>query len=106
MLFRAWTDDTSMTLCLAQSLVANNGKFVSQAAIRNYIDWYKHGYLSATDICFDIGAGTRIALSSWKDFFDSQKNMQRDDPHGHEGGQEAIDKSLKRDVCMPPKYSS
>jgi ADP-ribosylglycohydrolase len=93
-----WTDDTSMTLCLAQSLIASNGNFIPQAAIRNYIKWYENGYLSAIDECFDIGSGTRQALMIWKHYFDRSPDIREDDPSGHEGGQPQIDKALKREM--------
>jgi ADP-ribosyl-[dinitrogen reductase] hydrolase len=87
-----------MTLCLAQSLIASKGNFIPQAAIRNYIKWYENGYLSATDECFDIGAGTRQALTIWKRYFERSPHIREDDPNGHEGGQPEIDKALKREV--------
>ncbi|KAL4919077.1 ADP-ribosylation/Crystallin J1 [Aspergillus aurantiobrunneus] len=92
-----WTDDTSMTLCLAKALIDSKGTFVAQAAIRNYIKWHDAGYLSATDDCFDVGAGTTKALTIWQRYFDRSPDIQRDDPAGHEGGQPAIDKALKRE---------
>ena len=39
-----FTDDTSMTLCIAQSLVDKG--FDIQDQICKYIDWYEHGYMS------------------------------------------------------------
>jgi ADP-ribosylglycohydrolase len=87
-----------MTLCLAQSLIASNGNFIPQAAIRNYIKWYENGYLSAIDECFDIGSGTRQALMIWKHYFDRSPDIREDDPSGHEGGQPQIDKALKREM--------
>ncbi|KAL2835401.1 ADP-ribosylation/Crystallin J1 [Aspergillus pseudoustus] len=90
-----WTDDTSMTLCLAQALIEHKGNFIPQAAIRNYIDWMDKGYLSATNECFDIGAGTTKALMIWQSYFDRSQGLQKDDPEGHEGGQRGINKALK-----------
>ncbi|BCS23220.1 ADP-ribosylglycohydrolase family protein [Aspergillus puulaauensis] len=92
-----WTDDTSMTLCLAKSLIDSKGQFVAQAAIRNYIEWHENGYLSATDNCFDVGIGTTRALKIWKTYFEQSPGVKKDDPVGHEGGQPAIDKALKRE---------
>ena len=60
-----WTDDTSMTLCLAQSLVEKEGKFVIRDQIRKYKEWKGRGYMSATGKCFDIGNATRQALGIW-----------------------------------------
>lgn len=56
-----WTDDTSMALCLAESLV-RNGRFDPADQMRRYINWYKVGYMSSTGNCFDIGGATRSAL--------------------------------------------
>ncbi|KAK2732654.1 hypothetical protein FQN55_004035 [Onygenales sp. PD_40] len=93
-----WTDDTSMTLCLAKSLIDHKGTFVPQAALRNYINWYQHGYLSATGDCFDIGATTTKALWIWSDYFDSATHLDKNDPEGHKPGQPAINKDLMREV--------
>ncbi|KAL4945290.1 hypothetical protein BDV06DRAFT_39322 [Aspergillus oleicola] len=92
-----WTDDTSMTLCLAKALIDSQGTFVAQAAIRNYVNWHNNGYLSATGHCFDIGFCTAQALRIWQRYFDQRPGIQEDDPAGHEGGQSAIDQALKRE---------
>jgi ADP-ribosyl-[dinitrogen reductase] hydrolase len=57
----AWTDDTSMALCLASSL-ADLGRFDAADQMRRYCDWFQHGYLSSTGRCFDIGTTTRRSL--------------------------------------------
>ena len=38
-----WTDDTSMALCLATSLVECQG-FEAGDQMERYWDWYRHGY--------------------------------------------------------------
>src|ERR1700722_6464188 len=73
-----WTDDTSMTLCLARSLATymprNNistgkeaipGGFDEAHQLDMYHSWRRVGYLSAIGKCFDIGNTTRSALSIW-----------------------------------------
>jgi ADP-ribosylglycohydrolase len=50
-----WTDDTSMTLCLAQSLVDTNGETNVLDQVKKYVKWWDEGYMSATGTCFDIG---------------------------------------------------
>ena len=60
-----WTDDTSMALCLADSLCSLPGSFSEEDQARRYIRWFQDGYLSATDYCFDIGSATRTALEIW-----------------------------------------
>lgn len=56
-----WTDDTSMALCLAESLVECGG-FDATDQMRRYVRWYRKGHLSSTGSCFDIGNTTRAAL--------------------------------------------
>jgi len=56
-----WTDDTSMALCLAESLIANRGMNLSDQLDR-YIRWWREGENSVTGHCFDIGITVSSAL--------------------------------------------
>lgn len=56
-----WTDDTSMALCLAESLLSKDG-FDAADQMARYLDWWHRGYLSSTGTCFDIGMTVRSAL--------------------------------------------
>ena len=56
-----WTDDTSMALCLAESLIAKGG-FDPRDQLERYTRWYRDGHLSSTGTCFDIGNATATAL--------------------------------------------
>ncbi|MGC1507353.1 ADP-ribosylglycohydrolase family protein [Ketobacter sp.] len=56
-----WTDDTSMALCLAHSLLHCNG-FDPEDQMNRYCNWYRVGYMSCTGECFDIGSTVRSAL--------------------------------------------
>ncbi|MBX0332973.1 ADP-ribosylglycohydrolase family protein [Pontibacter sp. HSC-14F20] len=56
-----WTDDTSMALCLADSLLHCKG-FDPKDQMERYVRWYRDGYRSSTGHCFDIGNATRTAL--------------------------------------------
>jgi ADP-ribosylglycohydrolase len=56
-----WTDDTSMALCLAESLIEQQG-FNPVHQLQKYVRWYREGYLSSTGRCFDIGNTTLDAL--------------------------------------------
>jgi ADP-ribosyl-[dinitrogen reductase] hydrolase len=49
-----WTDDTSMALCLAVSLLEKQG-FDPQDQAERYCRWRDEGYLSSNGRCFDIG---------------------------------------------------
>ncbi len=60
-----WTDDTSMALCLAESLVESGG-FDPADQMRRYLRWYRDGHLSVTGRCFDIGSTTRAALERFE----------------------------------------
>jgi ADP-ribosyl-[dinitrogen reductase] hydrolase len=56
-----WTDDTSMMLCLAASLVTCQ-RFDAMDQMERYCRWMDEGYFSSTGICFDIGNTTRYSL--------------------------------------------
>ncbi|MCK5863400.1 MAG: ADP-ribosylglycohydrolase family protein [Candidatus Hydrogenedentes bacterium] len=60
-----WTDDTSMALCLATSLIECN-KFDAQDQMERYSRWAETGYLSSTGDCFDIGGTISSALQKFK----------------------------------------
>lgn len=62
-----WTDDTSMALCLAESLVTKNG-FDAVHQLETYCRWWRTGHLSVKGRCFDIGNATRAALERFERF--------------------------------------
>lgn len=59
-----WTDDTSMALCLADSLIENDFDLKDQ--LDRYAAWNKNGYNSCTGTCFDIGSITYQAVSAYQ----------------------------------------
>jgi ADP-ribosyl-[dinitrogen reductase] hydrolase len=59
-----WTDDTSMALCLADSLLECGFDLKDQ--IERYCRWHEWGYRSSTGRCFDIGNATRAALQRYR----------------------------------------
>ena len=59
-----FTDDTSMALCLAASLIEKD--FDLQEQISRYVRWANVGYMSSTGRCFDIGVATRGALQRFQ----------------------------------------
>lgn len=59
-----WTDDTSMALCLAESLITCR-KFNAHDQMERYIRWWKEGYLSSNGRCFDIGTTVSQALRQY-----------------------------------------
>jgi ADP-ribosylglycohydrolase len=63
----AWSDDTAMALCLAESLLEREG-FDARDQVARYRRWQQHGHLSATGHALGITAGTARALgrSQWR----------------------------------------
>lgn len=59
-----WTDDTSMALCLAASLVHCRG-FDAVDQMNRYCNWRSVGYMSSNGRCFDIGITVSNALSRY-----------------------------------------
>lgn len=56
-----WTDDTSMALCLASSLLEQQG-FDAHDQMTRFCRWYRQGYWSSNGRCFDIGNTVSQAL--------------------------------------------
>lgn len=69
-----WTDDTSLALCLAESLVEGRG-FDLRDQLDRYVAWYRSGHLSATGHCFDIGTTTRAALHAYERTGDPESGL-------------------------------
>jgi ADP-ribosylglycohydrolase len=60
-----WTDDTSMTLCLADTY-ASQGKFDFATFADAMVRGYRQGENRVNGRCFDIGNVTRAALEGWE----------------------------------------
>ena len=60
-----WTDDTSMALCLAESLVERQ-RFDPLDQLERYVRWWREGYFSSTGYCFDIGGTVSRALARFE----------------------------------------
>lgn len=63
----AWSDDTAMALCLADSLLERDG-FDARDQVERYSHWQREGYLSATGQCLGITASTAraLAVAQWR----------------------------------------
>lgn len=59
-----WTDDTSMALCLGDSLIARAG-WSAEDCMNRFVNWRDYGYNSCTGTCFDIGITTSLALDRY-----------------------------------------
>jgi ADP-ribosylglycohydrolase len=60
-----WTDDTSMMLCLAESLL-ECGAFDPIDQLRLYVKWKRTGHNSSNGQCFDIGGTVMKALARFE----------------------------------------
>jgi ADP-ribosylglycohydrolase len=92
-----WTDDTSMALCLAESLIERR-EFDAEDQMRRYLRWREEGYLSSKGYCFDIGPTTSAALTRFQ---------QTGDPYsGSTDRYKAGNGSLMRLAPVPVFYAS
>ena len=64
-----WTDDTSMMLCLAESLLAH-GAFDPADQLSRYVRWKRTGHNSSNGRCFDIGGTVMKALARFERYSD------------------------------------
>jgi ADP-ribosyl-[dinitrogen reductase] hydrolase len=78
-----WTDDTSIALCLAESLLERGG-FDPVDQLQRYVRWFRHGHHSSTGRCFDIGNTVRDALTRFEDTGDPWSGST--DPHAAGNG--------------------
>ena len=92
-----WTDDTSMALCLAESLVTCQG-FDAADQMRRYVRWYREGYWSSTGTLFDIGSTVSAALRR----FERDGNPFAGETHARAGG----NGSLMRLVPIPLAFAN
>jgi len=60
-----WTDDTSMALCLAESLIECKA-LDPVDHLERYCRWWHEGHLSSTGTCFDIGNTVSSALARFE----------------------------------------
>jgi len=77
-----WTDDTSMALCLAQSLIDKNG-FDARDQMNKYLSWKQDGYFSTRSRCFDIGNTVARALSLYRHSKEPYSGITGDENSGN-----------------------
>ncbi len=76
-----WTDDTSMALCLATSLLEKGFDPLDQMC--RYENWMKHGDMSSNGYCFDIGNTTRFAIHEFGKTRDPYSGTTHEDGSGN-----------------------
>lgn len=72
-----WTDDTSMALCLAASLIESSG-FNARDQMSRYYKWWCSGYMSSNGSCFDIGLTVQSALKIFENTGDPFSGLTGD----------------------------
>lgn len=77
-----WTDDTSMALCLAESLISCSG-FDAADQMGRYVRWYREGHMSCTGSCFDIGNATRASLERYEETGEANSGSAAADSAGN-----------------------
>ncbi len=82
----AWTDDTSMALCLADSLLEKNG-YDSYDIMEKFRNWVVYGYRSFDNKpAFDVGTQTANAIG----LFQRDPIIHKDSPKTESAGNGAI----------------
>lgn len=76
-----WTDDTSMAICLAHSLLRKE-YFSPQDQMEIYSEWWRKGIFSVNGKCFDIGNTVLRALEK----FELSKQANVGDPSPNSAG--------------------
>ena len=83
-----WTDDTSMALAMATSLIEKKS-FDADDIMTKFCEWYQQGKFCTRDKCFDIGNTVYNALSSYSDsikqnqFLQPYRGMTSEDTSGN-----------------------
>jgi ADP-ribosyl-[dinitrogen reductase] hydrolase len=72
-----WTDDTSMALCLAESLVTKQ-RFDAKDQMERYVRWFREGYWSSNGKCFDIGDTVSYSIRRFENTQDPYTNRVHD----------------------------
>ncbi|KAI9823829.1 MAG: hypothetical protein M1819_001130 [Sarea resinae] len=100
----AWSDDTSMALCLAASLVENRGDMNVADQVRKYLRWFqgkgRTAYMLSVDErgSFDVGRSTRGSLGTWKRYLSTE--AEADDEAVVRSCQLRIDGRFNRVTCQ------
>ncbi len=91
-----WTDDTSMALCLAESLI-ECGEFDPIDQLSRYVRWKRTGHHSSTGRCFDVGGTVRAALAR----FERHSKPWSGSADEHTAGNGSIMRLAPRSTRMP-----
>jgi len=96
-----WTDDMSMALCLADSLIAQHGRLDPAHLLSAFCAWYRSGHNSVTGQCFDIGTATRQALIEFE-----QRGTTANNAEGHMQANGSIMRLAPVVLCAPDREAA
>lgn len=65
-----WSDDSSLTFCLAESLTR---EFYLNDIANNFIQWYRNNYWSARGSVFDVGNATKYSIERLEEKIEPDK---------------------------------
>ena len=91
----SWSDDSSLTLCLAKSL-ADKGEFDMADVARSFVAWLGEGYMTPYGYAYDIGGTTAKAVSNMRQWIKSGANGPPDTPFGPNGERDNGNGALMR----------
>lgn len=91
-----WTDDTSLALAMADSIVETGWDLDDQA--RRYVRWWRNGAYSVNGRCFDIGGTTVRGLTRFEHLGDAYRS-------GETGEWASGNGSIMRLAPVPIRYS-
>ena len=100
-----WTDDTSMGLCLADSLLMNKGQLNQRDLMHRFIAWWRGGYNNAFRFNekprSSVGLGGNINLSFKKYLKDYNENRQLKDETEAGNKETSGNGTLMRNAAIP-----
>ena len=104
-----WTDDTSMGLCIADSLLMNNGKLCGHDIMHRFIAWWRGGYNNAFRYNerprHSVGLGGNISLSfkNYLNYYNKYKqltNAETDAGDENTSGNGSIMRNAAIPICF------
>ncbi|KAJ5618489.1 hypothetical protein N7528_006600 [Penicillium herquei] len=72
----SFSDDGSMTLALAQSIIDKDG-YDHATSVRYFLDWLDNGRFSSAATSWDVGRTTRLSLTYWKRNIGNGRHLER-----------------------------
>ena len=73
-----WTDCTSMSMCVTESLIEQH-RFIALDIMSRLLEWHENGYWSARDFCFGISDDVRNVVQQFKKDTSSAKHASMND---------------------------